>query len=488
MFAPAAAAVGDWQGALLAPASLRALRAGLACIGGSAVAVAGTAVTAVGAASVSAGVAGNAGTARAPCALTGGMALAAFGAGGTVMSVAVSVAISAPSGARALSAESAALRNPAVGATVLALSKMTNATASGDSPFSSQMVAVLSEVAATGASVQPLVLVGTDASTYTVSLGDVAALEAAAAAAAAATATASPPAAAATASSANVAAIAGGAAAAAALAGAAVAIAGAVVLARRRRASRSKLTGVKPALVTGDAGGDADADFALKSPMKQQPGNSAAAPSFRAVDVHGTAKPAAKQATADGAKPEAKQAAADGASVNARAVAEATLPGLSAAPAAAAATPAAAAAAPAAAAAAPAAAAAGGAAVAPDEVPLPAGWEEAYSARRQAAYYRNIADGSTVWERPTLPAGWSSEDDGQGNTYYVNNLSSAKQWEVPTAAATADAAPVAADGGLPAGWTAAVDEASGATYYTPDDGSEAVWELPTAPTAGHGSG
>jgi hypothetical protein len=207
LFAPASAAVGDWQGALLASASLRALRAGLACIGGTAVAVAGTTVTAVGATAVSAGLAGNSGVARAPCAVSGGAALAAADGAGTAMSIAVSVAISVPGGARALSAASAALDNRDVGAAVLALSTMTNSTAPGGGcPFSSQMVALMSEVSATGASVQPLVLVGADAKPYVVSAVDVANL---AAAAAAATITPSPvPAGAA---SVNVAAVAGGA-------------------------------------------------------------------------------------------------------------------------------------------------------------------------------------------------------------------------------------------------------------------------------------
>ena len=450
MFAPAGASVGDWQGSVLAPGSLRALRAGLACIGGSAVSVAGTTVTAVGATVVSAGLAGNAGAARAPCALSGGAALSAASAGGTVMSIAVSVVIDVPGGARALGAASTALTNSAVGAAVLALSTMTNASAGGGGcPFSAQMVALLYETSATGASVQPLVVVGTDGSTYAVSAGDVATL---AAAAAAATATPSPaPATAAGAASTSIAAVAGGAAAAAALLGAAVGIAFAVVVARRRRASRSKLTGSKPSLVTGHDG-DAEA-FALKSPMSK-PSNSAAAPSFRAVNVQG------------GAKHAGKQAAADGGDAAAQAAAVASPPGPSAAP----------------------EAAAEAAAV---DGPLPAGWEEAWSNRRQATYYRSAADGSTTWVRPTLPAGWSAEDDGQGNTYYVNGLTSAKQWETPTAAATADAAPAAAaaaDGALPAGWTAMVDEASGATYYMPDDGGESVWEMPTAPTAGHGSG
>lgn len=83
---------------------------------------------------------------------------------------------------------------------------------------------------------------------------------------------------------------------------------------------------------------------------------------------------------------------------------------------------------------------------------------------------------------------WSAHEDGNGNTYYVNDSTGESAWELPdstAAIATQGAvALVSSSGevGLSPSWSVH-DDGNGNTYYVNDSTGESAWELPKTTTA-----
>ena len=72
-----------------------------------------------------------------------------------------------------------------------------------------------------------------------------------------------------------------------------------------------------------------------------------------------------------------------------------------------------------------------------------------------------------------LPPGWSQAvDPASGRTYYVNANTGETSWETPGGGG-APAPP-----SLPAGWQSAVDPSSGKTYYVNSMTGQTSWEMP----------
>ncbi len=101
----------------------------------------------------------------------------------------------------------------------------------------------------------------------------------------------------------------------------------------------------------------------------------------------------------------------------------------------------------------------------------------------------------------TLPGGWHTQvSTSTGQTYYVNSVTLASQYEFPTAptpeylaentssdasSAAGNAAGSAASNAtaLPAGWITQVSRSSGDTYYVNEVTGESQFEVPTAPAS-----
>lgn len=97
--------------------------------------------------------------------------------------------------------------------------------------------------------------------------------------------------------------------------------------------------------------------------------------------------------------------------------------------------------------------------------PIPEGWYSATNASGRKYYYK--ADGSSQWERPTLPPGWrSSISKTQAKPFYYSD-NGITQWEYPTSSSMS----------LPSGWYSAKNT-SGATYYYSDNGIT-QWNKPS---------
>jgi len=87
-----------------------------------------------------------------------------------------------------------------------------------------------------------------------------------------------------------------------------------------------------------------------------------------------------------------------------------------------------------------------------------------------------------------LPPGWGSAvDPASGRTYYVNSATGATSWEPPLAAPGSEKQPgppgppgPPGAGSLPAGWTASTDPASGQTYYVNSITGATQWEAPAS--------
>ena len=90
------------------------------------------------------------------------------------------------------------------------------------------------------------------------------------------------------------------------------------------------------------------------------------------------------------------------------------------------------------------------------------------------------ADGAAEAEAAAAGS-WSSHDDGEGNTYYVNDITGESAWEIPaTTPAVATAAASSSTEAAAAGssWSAR-DDGEGNTYYVNEFTGESVWEIPT---------
>eukprot|EP01047_Picozoa_sp_COSAG01_P030756 COSAG01_NODE_2156_length_8253_cov_15.131280_2_plen_768_part_00 len=132
---------------------------------------------------------------------------------------------------------------------------------------------------------------------------------------------------------------------------------------------------------------------------------------------------------------------------------------------------------------------------------LPAGWERALSRSDGALYYVNTVTGASQFELPTedsLPLGWEAAvSTSTGETYYVNTETGDSTYDRPTtAAASSDAtidntlSSMQGDGEymetedtLPLGWEAAVSTSTGETYYVNTETGDSTYDRPTTAAA-----
>ena len=130
-----------------------------------------------------------------------------------------------------------------------------------------------------------------------------------------------------------------------------------------------------------------------------------------------------------------------------------------------------------------------------DAPELPAGWQQVGPDEEGDIYYVNNITGASKWEVPTeedathLLPGWERVEDDEGDVFYVNEESGESSWDAPLAeGSTAQDAVAAmeAEGGeeddeepLPDGWEKVGPDEDGDVYYVNEELGTSSWDRPT---------